>query len=136
MPVWVWKASRVGRLDSSFSSTSMYCGQLENAGVFCVLDRSSLTQVDSVCWAPSVPHAARAPPAASIVPDARAPRIIVRRESGVSERRAAASGDSGGRLRLRMAGSRDEREGKLRATLETRSWHDAIRRHKGFRRET
>src|ERR1700754_1916041 len=104
MPVFASNATSVGRFDSSFSSTSIYCGQFETTSVLSVAELSSLTQLASVCCAPFVPQAARALPVRARLPAANAPRIRVRREreERVNESNAAASGDSGGRERLRI----------------------------------
>src|SRR5688500_16750978 len=81
MPVLSWNAISVGCFDSSFSSTSIYCGQLEKASFLSVLEVSSLTQLSSDCEVPSVPHAVRRPPVVSSAPEAAAPRTSVDRKS-------------------------------------------------------
>src|SRR3954469_19919934 len=98
MPVFAVNASSDGRLVSSFSSTSMYSGQLEKASFFSVAEASVPTQAAfsaSDFFAGLVPHAASAPPVATRAPPAKRPRMRVRRDSPVALRMACASGESG-----------------------------------------
>src|SRR5436190_129296 len=110
MPVLAVNASSDGRFLSSFSSTSMYSGQLEKLIFFSFAEASTPTQAAfsvSVFFAGFVPHDARAPPVATNAPPASRPRIRVRRDRPVAVRTAAASGESGGREGFRTGAPTD-----------------------------
>src|SRR6266498_938549 len=106
MPVCAMNASRVGRLDSSFSSTSMYSGQLEKINFLSDADTSPLRHAAGSCRVPGMPQ----PVAAKAVAATRPRRTVLRDVWVCPCRTAAASGESGVGALVRMATDSDTHE--------------------------